>query len=94
LRSPTLQNNPKAARAMVGTEGLLDVAVRRLMRLTQVSGAELPMESPEEWDREKLRQLDITTTSGDTLITIKFPSGEYFDCDGFQVSNRLCQAVT
>jgi len=75
---------------MAGTEGLLDVAVRRLMRLNQVSGAESLMESPEEQDRQRLRRLDVTNTSGDTLITVEFPSGVYFDCDGFQVSNHLC----
>ncbi|KAI0397839.1 hypothetical protein F5Y17DRAFT_293423 [Xylariaceae sp. FL0594] len=69
---------------MAEPDGPLDVAVRRLMRRTQVASAGGGTGTSEELERAHFRQLDISNTSGDTLVTVRFPPGQYFDCDGFQ----------
>ncbi|KAI1814321.1 hypothetical protein GGS20DRAFT_585602 [Poronia punctata] len=68
---------------MAEMENALDTAVRRLLQQNQLYEAG-PDHSPEELDQLRIRQLNVENTSGDTFITVKFPAGDFLDCNGFQ----------
>ncbi|TGJ84910.1 hypothetical protein E0Z10_g3822 [Xylaria hypoxylon] len=66
----------------MGDEGnILDVAVNRLEQEIPKNEHEFSAYIRHQGDRQRLQQLSIATTSGDTLVIVKFPAGDFIDCN-------------
>jgi hypothetical protein len=46
-------------------------------------------EKREQADYRQLEDLSVTTTSGDTLVIVKFPPGNFVNCHGWKVFIHL-----
>ncbi|KAI1422899.1 hypothetical protein F5Y12DRAFT_576197 [Xylaria sp. FL1777] len=67
---------------MADEESPLDIAISRLQQKLPVIVSETPAYTREEEDDERLQRLSVTNTSGDTLVIVRFPPGDFVDCTG------------
>lgn len=64
----------------------LDVAVGRMQQEFCPKQSEFPSFERQERDYQRLFDLSADNTSGDTLVIVKFPNGDFVDCRGRKVA--------
>ncbi|KAI8635229.1 hypothetical protein F5Y19DRAFT_469097 [Xylariaceae sp. FL1651] len=63
---------------------LIDASINRLLRETTAFEINAEAFSREQQDHKRLRQLNLLDTSGDTLVIVGFPTGDFVDCCGYK----------
>ncbi|KAJ3560089.1 hypothetical protein NPX13_g9426 [Xylaria arbuscula] len=66
----------------------LDVAVGRMQQEFHVEEGEIPSFQRQERDHQRLSDLSVDNTSGDTLVIVKFPKGDFVNCRGRQWTTK------
>ncbi|KAI8954105.1 hypothetical protein F4801DRAFT_46732 [Xylaria longipes] len=69
---------------MAEEEDLLGAKIGRLLRVTARNGCDASADARQLHDRQRLQQLSVATTSIDTLVIVRFPVGDFVDCDGYK----------
>ncbi|KAJ8122404.1 hypothetical protein ONZ43_g1393 [Nemania bipapillata] len=69
---------------MEGKKEDLDTKIGQLLQLTHDADTSSPAERREQADYQRLEDLSVTTTSGDTLVIVKFPPGNFVNCHGWK----------
>jgi hypothetical protein len=64
----------------------IDAAIERLLQQDAVTYSGNAAHAREQQDHQRLRDLSLATTSGDTLVIVSFPTGDFVDCYGNKVS--------
>ncbi|KAI3320059.1 hypothetical protein HD806DRAFT_507624 [Xylariaceae sp. AK1471] len=60
----------------------IDAAIERLLQQNPGTHGENESHAREQQDYQRLRRLSLATTSGDTLVIVGFPAGNFIDCYG------------
>ncbi|KAI0470200.1 hypothetical protein F4859DRAFT_124345 [Xylaria cf. heliscus] len=69
---------------MAEEEDLLGTKIGMLLKITECNDGDVSTEARQRHDRRRLQQLGVATTSGDTLVIVRFPAGKFIDCDGYK----------
>ncbi|KAI0555519.1 hypothetical protein F4679DRAFT_524212 [Xylaria curta] len=69
---------------MAEEEDLLGAKIGQLLRVTAHNSGDASAEARQRCDRRRLQQLGVLTTSVDTLVIVRFPAGDFVDCDGYR----------
>ncbi|KAI1756918.1 hypothetical protein F4782DRAFT_207359 [Xylaria castorea] len=69
---------------MAEEEDLLGATIGRLLRVTARNDGDASAETRQQCDRRRLQQLGVATTSVNTLVIVRFPVGDFVDCDGYK----------
>ncbi|KAI0447849.1 hypothetical protein F4803DRAFT_545899 [Xylaria telfairii] len=62
----------------------LNAHIKRLLQVTAQNNGDTSAEARQRNDRRRLQQLSVATTSVDTLVIVRFPPGNFLDCDGYK----------
>ncbi|KAI0516742.1 hypothetical protein F5B22DRAFT_636302 [Xylaria bambusicola] len=66
----------------------LDIAISRLQHQLQIETNERPWLERDERGYQSLQTLCVANTSGDTLVIVRFPPGDFVDCSGHKWTNK------
>ncbi|KAI0863705.1 hypothetical protein F4860DRAFT_48253 [Xylaria cubensis] len=69
---------------MTEGEDLLGAKIGQLLQVTAHNSGDASAEARQQCDRRRLQQLSVATTSADTLVIVRFPAGDFVDCDGYK----------
>ncbi|RWA11297.1 hypothetical protein EKO27_g3798 [Xylaria grammica] len=67
---------------MADEQNTPNLAVNRLEQEMPLNEHEVAANIRQQHDLKRLQQLSIGTTSGDTLVIVRFPAGNFVDCNG------------
>ncbi|KAI3333049.1 hypothetical protein F4824DRAFT_473811 [Ustulina deusta] len=67
---------------MAGEENPVEITINRLQQEILVNRDENAAYNREEEDYKRLQYLSVANTSGDTLVIVKFPDGDFVHCNG------------
>lgn len=70
---------------MAGEENPVEITINRLQQEILVNRDENAAYNREEEDYKRLQYLSVANTSGDTLVIVKFPDGDFVHCNGRKV---------
>ncbi|KAI0203806.1 hypothetical protein F4808DRAFT_415940 [Astrocystis sublimbata] len=65
------------------SEDLLGAKIGQLLHTNALNRLDISANARHLRNRRQLQQLDISNTSGNTLVIVKFPPGTFIDCDGY-----------
>ncbi|KAI1737259.1 hypothetical protein F4680DRAFT_428924 [Xylaria scruposa] len=74
---------------MAEEEDLLGAKIGQLLRVTAHNSGDASAEARQRCDRQRLQQLSVATTSVDTLVVVRFPAGDFIDCDGYKWETKM-----
>lgn len=65
---------------MAGKPDRLTNKIKQLLQITLVDDNNAQADERQQAD-QRLQALSVKTTSGDTLVIVRFPTGDFVDCD-------------
>lgn len=71
---------------MAEENDLLGAQIGRLLQVTAQNNGDTSADATQQIDRRRLQRLSVATTSVDTLVIVRFPLGNFVDCDGYKVN--------
>ncbi|KAI1151849.1 hypothetical protein F4825DRAFT_451040 [Nemania diffusa] len=73
---------------MAGQRDDLDTKIGQLLQLNSGADTGTPAELRKQADYQRLESLSVATTSGDTLVIVNFPPGNFVNCHGWKWGSK------